>query len=527
MKMHKGKGSNNSTVENVNNAKDVVYATNITVGGKEFPIQLDTGSSDLWIKPPFNVTFTNQTNIQANLTFGIGAVSGNIAFADVSLGPYHVNSQALVNATTATDFGAIFNNGIFGIMGLAFDQASTVFVETLLSFGRNNTQGRTFLGNIFAQNTSAPNLFTVLLGRTDDPNGDQEGVFTIGEYEPVFKNITSQPKLNRTPAQLVNITTEPRWSIQMDKMVVNRKEFKFNKSNVAEAAAGKTVMVLDTGFTFSQFPPAAVDFIYSSIEGSKFNKTSGLWEVPCENTTNLEFDFGGKKFPIHPLDITVVKNVGNKTVCQNTFRNLNLPASALGSDIGFDAIMGVPFLKNVYASFDFGDVGKDNKTLGVPFVQMLSTTPDAAEALREFNKVRPKQVAYAEKLASSGATGAISFNDDAVLNSLSLGSTFSSEVPLVKRAIRMVVSGHFPIHRLVPQRVRHCIHSAARSRPVVLALLAGAIFLSLSSCVIGVILAVRMYMRSRASEEDGYEPIFDADDGTTNENDDYERSIYD
>ena len=59
----------------------------------EFPIQLDTGSSDLWIKPPFNVTFSNQTNIQTNLTFGIGQASGNVAFADVSLGPYKVKNQ--------------------------------------------------------------------------------------------------------------------------------------------------------------------------------------------------------------------------------------------------------------------------------------------------------------------------------------------------------------------------------------------------------------------------------------------------
>lgn len=235
-------------------------------------------------------------------------------------------------------------------MGLAFDQSSSVFIDTLVNFGKNNTQGRTFLGNVFAQNKTAPNLFTVLLGRTDDPAGDQEGVFTIGEYDPEFKNVAQQPKLTRTPAQVVNITTEPRWSIQMDKMLVNGKEFKFNKSLVSEAPAGKTVMVLDTGFTFSQFPPAAVDFIYSSINGSVQNKTSGLWTVPCDQTTKLEFVFGGKTIPIHPLDISVVKNVGNQTVCQNTFRNLNLPAGAEGADIGFDGIMGVPFLKNVYAS---------------------------------------------------------------------------------------------------------------------------------------------------------------------------------
>lgn len=59
----------------------------------EFPIQLDTGSSDVWVMPPFPLDLTNKTDIQANLTFGIGEVTGNIAFANMSFGHYEVPSQ--------------------------------------------------------------------------------------------------------------------------------------------------------------------------------------------------------------------------------------------------------------------------------------------------------------------------------------------------------------------------------------------------------------------------------------------------
>jgi hypothetical protein len=58
-----------------------------------FPIQLDTGSSDVWVKTPFPLEFMNATNISTNLTFGIGEVSGSIAFADMSLGSHEVPSQ--------------------------------------------------------------------------------------------------------------------------------------------------------------------------------------------------------------------------------------------------------------------------------------------------------------------------------------------------------------------------------------------------------------------------------------------------
>lgn len=175
-------------------------------------------------------------------------------------------------------------------MGLAFDQGSDVFVE--MAVQTNTSVGRTFLSNVFAQNTSAPNMFSVLLGRTGDTDGNQEGIFTIAEYDPGFPNITCQPKLPRTPAQLDNFTTLPRWSVEMDSMKINGKAFQFNKSSVAEAAPGKTIAVLDTGFTFSQIPPAAVDFIYQSIPGSVKNMTTGVYTVPCDATTDLTFEFG-------------------------------------------------------------------------------------------------------------------------------------------------------------------------------------------------------------------------------------------
>ena len=85
---------------------------------------------------------------------------------------------AILNATNATDFGAIFSNNIYGILGLSFDLGSTVFLETIKNFGRNDTQGLSFMSRVFAQNTSAPNMFTVLLGRSYDEDGPEEGAFT-------------------------------------------------------------------------------------------------------------------------------------------------------------------------------------------------------------------------------------------------------------------------------------------------------------------------------------------------------------
>jgi hypothetical protein len=198
---------------------------------------------------------------------------------------------AILNATVASQFDAIFNNNIFGILGLAFDLGSTVFIETLEAFGESSTVGLSFISRVFEQDPSAPNLFTILLGRSYDEDGPEEGTFTIGEYVVGLENISAQTKLFRTPAQ-IKLTDTPRWSVLMDSMTVNGQKFQFNQSVVEEAGLGQQVAVLDTGSTFSQMPPAAVDFIYSSIPGAFLNQSSGLWIVPCDNTTHLAFEFG-------------------------------------------------------------------------------------------------------------------------------------------------------------------------------------------------------------------------------------------
>lgn len=510
--------------QNVENERDVVYATNITLGGRQFPIQLDTGSSDVWVMPPFALNLTNTTDIQANLTFGIGQVTGNIAFANMTLGPHTVPSQAILNATNATDFGAIFDNNIFGILGLSFDLGSTVFIETVEHFGRGNTQGLSFLSRVFAQDPSAPNMFTALLGRSYDEDGPEEGAFTIGEYVRGLEEVGRQTKLYRTPAQTVNITDTPRWSVVMDGMTVNGKRFAFNQSNVAEVDPGKQVVVLDTGFTFSQIPPAAVDFIYSSIPGAQFNTTSGLWVVPCENTTDVSFEFGGQTIPIHPLDLTTVTSNGNQTICTNAYRGINLPPGAVS---GFDFIMGDSFLKNVYVSFDYGDWTPDNRTAGVPFVQMISTT-SPHEARQEFKEVRARQVAKNNaQLANASTTGSLAVGS-APLSPQVQASLHTLASRLSRERMRITVVAHAP-RPMLPLRVVHHVHAcvtrlADAFGPVAVALLVGTAVLVVLMLSVTIVLGVRHLVRNRRAaagfaalsggdcERDEVQVVFDAEE---------------
>ena len=64
------------------------------------------------------------------------------------------------------------------------------------------------------------------------------------------------------------------------------------KDLAASKTSGKIVAALDTGFSFPPLPAAAVDAIYGSIPGAKFDRNGAVWIVPCTAATNLSFVFG-------------------------------------------------------------------------------------------------------------------------------------------------------------------------------------------------------------------------------------------
>ncbi|KAH9926878.1 aspartic peptidase domain-containing protein, partial [Fomitopsis serialis] len=366
------------------------YATNMTIGGEELLIQLDTGSSDLWVNlEAGEIEFTNTTDLPAEEAYGIGHVTGTIQFANVELGDNIVPNQAFMNISNATDFGTIFKDDVRGILGLAFDAGSTVEGTITQVYGSDSTLGRSFLSNLFMQNETKP-LFTVQLGRTDDPQYTTEGAFTIGEYLPEFETVSDMQKLYRFPNN--GTGAAPRWSTILSGMTINGKPFQFNASGVPDTPEGSVVAVLDTGFTFPPIPGAAVEAIYGGINGSYYDTNSSLWIVPCNKAADVEFQFGEMSVPIHPLDLTTIVEINNTEVCVNTFRPSTFPVNNQ-----FDLILGDAFLKNAYVSFNYGDMSAD----AVPYMQILPTT-DMDAAQEEFESVRGAM--YAQAAASVAAS---------------------------------------------------------------------------------------------------------------------------
>ncbi|KDQ61382.1 hypothetical protein JAAARDRAFT_203912 [Jaapia argillacea MUCL 33604] len=235
-------------------------------------VGIDSGSSDVWVYPPSKLQLTNRTSIHGILSYGEGFVQGFIDFAELKIGPYTVPSQAFINVQNYTEEDGHFEQGIYGILGLAFDNSSTADVLLKPAYERT----------------------TLSLRRADDLASTPEGEF------PIFHGFQTFP----APPSC--------------------RAFLRLHSTVASTPKGSNVAVLDTGYTLPPLPRPLVDFIYGNISGAVYDKEEDVWIVPCLNTTDLEFTLGGDAFVIHPADImklTTIElpNGSSVTYCFNTY----------------------------------------------------------------------------------------------------------------------------------------------------------------------------------------------------------------
>ncbi|KAJ3498998.1 hypothetical protein NLJ89_g10148 [Agrocybe chaxingu] len=354
----------------LNSVHDLIYIANITVGGVDYPVQLDTGSSDLFIKadshPLPNVTSTSLT---LNLTYAIGWAYGYISHAPVEFVGIAVPSQALIDATSV--WNPALTLGAQGIAGLGFTRMSHIDMTL------NDTQssaGRTLLFNLFEANPSEPNFIAFALQRGADPDDEVDGTFSIGEIEPQYSAVMGNAKISTWP-----INSPYRWNVLLDALIVN-DTITVPTTQVVGAPSNKAVVLMDSGSSYSYAPKSIVDAIYGGVDGASYDPAAGYWKVPCSAEVNLALQIGGQVFPVHPLDVNPTL-AADPTTCIGSF----IPqALSIGND--FDWLIGDNFLRSVYSIYDFGDF-EDDGSMGNPYMKLLSII-DADEASVAFHELR-------------------------------------------------------------------------------------------------------------------------------------------
>lgn len=375
------------------NEGNMIYLANVTLGGQPVQVQVDTGSSDLWVSA--TIAAAQDTGVSSGVTYDIGAVSGNIKTAQLEFLGYTISNQAFIEVTPSSNLP-----NVPGILGLGPNSGSRVHASL-----NNQPQGDTVLDRIFQQNVSTPNFLTVLLGRSNDPAEKYPGDITVGEIIPGMENITNEPHVPVTVLPPVD-STDQHWQVLLDANgIIGPDGNPIQVQTVVQSTSNQNQLtaIFDTGYSFPQVPQAVSDAIYSGVPGASFQTVSGLgdiWIIPCDAEINVTFIIGGQKYPIHPLDTNSDDAWANPDgiTCVGAFQPSSSSASA-----DYDMILGTSFLRNVYLLVDYGDfVDGNTNTTAAPYVQLLSTT-DPASAHADFISVRLNQTTGGATTPTSSA----------------------------------------------------------------------------------------------------------------------------
>jgi len=388
---------------------DMIYIANITLGGVDYRVQMDTGSSDLWIQGPTSpLPNSNQTPTTFNVTYGIGWAFGHISHSSVQFSGISVPNQTFLDVSSAQSPAVTY--GANGIIGLGFTSRSTI--DNLVT-KMGSSSGHSLLYNLFSDKPNEPNFIAFSLQRSTDPAADVQGTFLIGELDPDYAAVNKTPPIPTFP-----VTNPNHWTVLLDAILVGNTAVPMT-TTVPNAPSNRAVALLDSGSSYSYAPPEVCHAIYGDIPGAQLDPESKLWLIPCNTEIDAAVQIDGQVFPLHPLD-TVPVSAANPGGCVGSFVSQDISAIAAGT---FDIIIGDNVLRSMYSVYDFGDFDASGN-MGNPYVKFLSLV-DPNEASKEFATARGTvpRTNITFSAANSPAAPPVSVSDD-VTNTLHKINTY-------------------------------------------------------------------------------------------------------
>ncbi|KAJ7694416.1 aspartic peptidase domain-containing protein [Mycena rosella] len=281
---------------------DTIYLLDIRIGTppQTVSLMIDTGYADVWVaqSPCSNCpgsstlydstassTFSHNTTNITTITDGNNdEVSGIVARETFQIGSYTVTSQEFLQVNNLT--GGTLLGSEAGELGLAFSALASTTKSTLWQAAM--TQGAvpemSFWLKRGAPNEGLGGIFTF--------GGTNASLFT-GEIE--FQDLAAPP-------------TGGFWQLNVSAITVQGK--------AVTIASNAGVSIIDVGTTLIGGPANYVNAIWAAIPGSKpATDMPRFYQFPCNTTVNVTVSFGGKAWPINPVDINLGTTSASDGAC--------------------------------------------------------------------------------------------------------------------------------------------------------------------------------------------------------------------
>ncbi|KAH6684738.1 aspartic peptidase domain-containing protein [Halenospora varia] len=357
-----------------------------TIGNQNFTLDIDTGSSDMWLLGPnstcigasdcnygpttFNTntssTFRHIPNETFGVFYGAGFATGILGYEEVGVAGITIPNQKIGVVSELSIPGDGRKNGILGLAYLLLTSAhpGDKYPNDLenLSYLQNRLPYNPLPFSMAAEHKSL-SWFALGINRTpmNESVSLNAGYIGFGTLPPVShsKNWAKAPVVivPDLPPSFTNNQTNKRtfWAIEVQSTTIGTR----SGSNLTTTPTTSTTLtnstpfnaVVDNGNPFSFIPGALSEHYHSlwsppAVKGF-FSEDLTKWQVECDATPPvLGFEIGGITFYHDARDLIFPMN---GTCVSSLFSSDDL--SLAGVSVSF---LGLQFLKNVLAVFDFG-----------------------------------------------------------------------------------------------------------------------------------------------------------------------------
>ncbi|EMD40177.1 hypothetical protein CERSUDRAFT_104024 [Gelatoporia subvermispora B] len=391
---------------------DLFYTVEIQVGNTSTAVNLDTGSSDLWVKSTdcqttacrssTSVAYSSSSTFQSSgasvdLNYGDSTsgthASGPVGFDTVGIAGLTVTDQPFA-AVNRTNNSAVQYGGA-GILGLGFPAQSFVQAAVInLEFNTPLTtdafvSGINTLGPVVSRLVQAgainQPMFSISLQRdTIDVSG--HGQITIGQLPAGVDNssVTWVPVRLYTPVDggLNPPTSAPdeiyplRWEVPIDAVYLDGQELPASTEQGQGVDSSVVSGLIDTGNSLLRGPQDVVNNVLSTVSPAFAADSSAAPTLPCSSAHTLAFQIGGTLFPVDPRDFVSQNDTGDAENCVAD----NLVATDPPS-VGtlFSWSLGDPFLKSTMVVFYYGNL--THPSVDPPRMGFMSMVPSNASTL--------------------------------------------------------------------------------------------------------------------------------------------------
>ncbi|KAF5369412.1 hypothetical protein D9758_002625 [Tetrapyrgos nigripes] len=156
----------------LSNVHDFVYPTDITVGGRVFNVEVDTGSTDLWIVGDVPGALNVSNPAPVSIQYGAGQVSGFINTVEVQFDGFTIQDQAFLNTFDVQDPG-LEMDGILGLGPSAFSEMKAAV--------QGDSRADPVIDGIFQENPNTPNFGTLGVNVSFFFGGNKYPVSPLGD----------------------------------------------------------------------------------------------------------------------------------------------------------------------------------------------------------------------------------------------------------------------------------------------------------------------------------------------------------